>query len=76
MARSDSLEELVRDLPPELHEEVEDFIRFLLLRRRGPIEESEEEAREPRFEWAGALSHLEDVSAVDLQHQALDEWSG
>ena len=44
-----TLKELIEKLPPELQEEVRDFVEFLLERRaRRP-------KRKPRFDWAGAL---------------------
>ncbi len=65
-----SLEELIRELPPDLRKEVEDFARFLLERRKvahgKPIQQS----------WAGALREFKDrFTALELQRKAL-EWRG
>jgi len=63
-----TLKEMVEQLPPELQEEVRDFVEFLLVRRaRRP-------KRKPKFDWAGALRDLRDrYSSVELQHK-IAEW--
>ena len=63
-----TLEELIEKLPPELQEEVRDFVEFLLEKRaRRP-------KRKPKFDWAGALRDLRDrYSSVELQHK-IAEW--
>jgi len=63
------LEELIRELPPELHQEVEDFISFLIEKR----------VRKPKgdlkLDWIGALQDMGDqYSSVELQHKILDWW--
>ncbi len=68
--RSESLEGLLKELPPELQEEVKDFAEFLLERRRrkgsGPL----------RQDWAGALkAYSKQFTALALQQKALD-WRG
>jgi hypothetical protein len=68
MERQRPLEELVKELPQEIQEEVRDFVEFLLQKRarRGK--------RKPRFDWAGALKDLRaQYTSVELQHQVL-EW--
>jgi hypothetical protein len=62
-----SLEELIRALPPELHQEVEDFISFLIEKR----------TRKPKgglkLDWFGALQNMSDqYSSVELPHKILD----
>ena len=64
-----NLEELIRELPEDLQQEVEDFARFLLDKR----------AIKPKgtfsFAWEGALAHLRDqYTSVELQHKALEWW--
>jgi hypothetical protein len=64
-----NLEELIRELPEDLQQEVEDFARFLLDKR----------AITPKgtfsFTWEGALAHLRDqCTSVELQHTALGWW--
>ena len=59
------LEERIRELPPDLQREVEDFVEFLASRQENL----------PRgrftFEWAGALKDLrEQYTSVELQHLA------
>ena len=65
-----SLEELVRELPPDMAAEVRDFIEFLL---------SKQERRVGRLlqqNWAGALrDYREQYTSVELQHKASD-WRG
>jgi hypothetical protein len=59
-----SLEALIRTLPDEFHQEVEDFVRFLLERR------VKKPRTKPKFNWAGALKDLkEQYTSVQLQHQ-------
>lgn len=63
-----TLEELVKQLPPELHQEVRDFVEFLLHKHAKPAQ------AKPNFEWAGALKDLrEKYSSVELQHR-IQEW--
>jgi hypothetical protein len=64
------LEELIKKLPPELHQEAEDFLELLVGKRvrkpQGPL----------KLEWRGALRHLRDrYTSVELQHKAF-EWRG
>jgi hypothetical protein len=65
-----NVEELIKELPPELRREVEDFIGFLLekrVRRYG---------RTLRQDWADALKDYADqYTSLDLQKKAL-EWRG
>ncbi len=63
-----TLEELVKQLPPELHQEVQDFVEFLLQKHiQGP-------RAKPNFEWAGALKDLRQTyTSVELQHR-IQEW--
>jgi hypothetical protein len=61
------IEELIKELPPELQQEVEDFARFLAARG------DKEHPRKPTFEWAGALKDLRDqYTSVELQHKISD----
>ncbi|MEW6771948.1 MAG: DUF2281 domain-containing protein [Bacillota bacterium] len=62
------LEELIRQLPPDLQQEVKDFAEFLLAKRgKKPL-------RPPKFDWAGALKDLKErYTSVELQHKIL-EW--
>jgi len=63
-----NIEQIIKELPPELQQEVEDFVKFLLEKR----------VRKPKgkfkFGWAGALKDLRDqYTSVELQHKIL-EW--
>jgi len=64
-----TLEEMIRELPPELRQEVEDFIEFLLQKRA-------KRSLEPlRLDWKGALQDLRaHFTAVELQHKAQEWW--
>jgi hypothetical protein len=64
------LEEVVRQLPPDLRDEVRDFAEFLLTKR------SRRAGRALSQEWAGALrAHREEYTSLELQRRALD-WRG
>ena len=63
------LEELVRDLPPDMRAEVRDSVEFLLTKRERP-------AKKLRQDWAGALrDYRQQYTSLELQRQALD-WRG
>ncbi|HHH41789.1 MAG TPA: DUF2281 domain-containing protein [Chloroflexi bacterium] len=65
-----NLEEMVRQLPPELQQEVAEFINFLLERRM------QRSKGKPNFRWAGTLKDLrEQYTSVELQHK-IAEWRG
>ncbi len=65
-----TLEEKIRKLPPELQEEVEDFIQFLLKKHR---------KRKKKFlkqDWAEAIKPFRDqYTSLQLQKKSL-EWRG
>jgi len=63
-----SLNEMVKKLPPERHAEVIDFVEFLLVK----------ESRKPRpkmiCDWAAGLEYLRgEYTSVELQHKT-SEW--
>ena len=63
-----TLKELVEQLPPELQQEVKDFVEFLLRKRQVKLR------GKPKFEWAGALKDLRNrYTSVELQHK-ISEW--
>ena len=67
---AESLEELVRDIPPELRGEIRDFIEFALSRR------GRRRGAALRQDWAGALSeYRHQYTSLDLQREALS-WRG
>ena len=67
--KGQTLKEMINELTPELQQEVEDFVQFLLERR----------VRKPKgklkLDWRGALRDLhEKYTSVELQHEALKWW--
>jgi len=65
-----SLEEMVKELPPELQQEVLDFVEFLIERRM------RKRGRKLRQDWAGSLRDYRDrYTSLELQQKAL-EWRG
>jgi hypothetical protein len=64
------LEEIIKVLPPDLHQEVADFARFLM----------EKHVKKPKgkmkLDWRGALEEMKDqYTSVELQHKIL-VWRG
>lgn len=58
------IEDLIRDLPPDLRQEVEHFVEFLLTKSAPRLRSR------PTFRWAGALKELRtDFTSVELQHR-------
>ncbi|OGQ79371.1 MAG: hypothetical protein A3F90_01495 [Deltaproteobacteria bacterium RIFCSPLOWO2_12_FULL_60_19] len=65
-----SIEERVKDLPPDLKKEVETFVEALDKRR------TRKNGRKLRQDWAGALREFRDqYTSLELQKKAL-EWRG
>lgn len=65
-----SLEELVKELPPDCQEEVRDFVLFLLEKQ------GKKSGRKLRQDWAGVLKEYRDqYTSLELQKKAL-EWRG
>ena len=65
-----TIEELMKELPPDLQKEVEDFARFLLERR------TQKHGSKLRQDWAGALrEYRAQYTSLELQKKAL-EWRG
>ena len=59
-----TLEDMVREVPPEYREQLRDYVETLLARR------SIEQPGKPQFVWAGALESLRDrYTSVELQHR-------
>lgn len=68
-----TFKELIDQLPPELQQEVKDFVEFLLERRT--IRLKEEKKGELKLHWRGALRDLRDkYTSVELQHKVLEWW--
>lgn len=65
-----TLEEIIKKLPPEYEQEVEDFIRSIIEKR------SRKQGKKLRQDWAGALRDYRDqYTSMELQKKAL-EWRG
>lgn len=65
-----SLDEIVKELPPDLQQEVQDFARFLFETKVRPKQSK------LRLSWAGGLSEFRDqFTSLELQKKAL-EWRG
>ena len=63
------LEELIKELPPELHQEAEDYISFLIEKR------AKKAKGDLKLDWIGALEDMSNqYSSVELQHKILDWW--
>lgn len=64
----EALKEFVDKLPPDLQQEVKDFIEFLLEKR------TKRNRGKPNFDWAGALEDLRgQYTSVELQH-SISKW--
>ena len=64
-----SIEELIKELPPDLHQEVRDFMEFLMQKR------GSRKQKKLRMSWAGALKEYRDrFTSLDLQKKALEWW--
>jgi len=67
---SKPLEQLVKELPPRLQDELRDFAEFLLQKRQRGV------GKKLRQDWAGALSDYRgQYTSLELQKKAL-EWRG
>ena len=65
-----TLEEIIKKLPLEYEQEVENFVRFLIEKR------VRKEGRKLRQNWAGALrDYRNQYTSMELQKKAL-EWRG
>ena len=64
------IEELIRELPTDLQQEVLDFVEFLIEKR------ARKRGGKLRQDWAGALRDYRDqYTSLELQKRAL-EWRG
>jgi hypothetical protein len=61
----ENLEKLIQGLPPDLKQEVEDFIQFLLSKR------AQKKGNKLRQDWGGALKeYRQQYSALELQKKS------
>jgi hypothetical protein len=64
------LEEMVKELPPGLQQEVGDFVQFLIEREKRKV------GKKLRQDWAGALrDYCDQYTSLKLQKMTL-EWRG
>ena len=64
------LKELIEQLPPDLQAEVEDFVEFLLIKKKG------KKKTYLKQDWAGGLSDLkEKYSSLGLEKESV-KWRG
>jgi hypothetical protein len=64
------LEEMVKELPPGLQQEIGDFVQFLIEREKRKV------GKRLRQDWAGALRDYRDqYTSLELQKETL-EWRG
>jgi hypothetical protein len=63
----ENIEERIKALPPELRQEIEDFVEFIYSRW------IKKTRSKPNFDWGGALKDLkEQYTSVELQHKISD----
>jgi len=63
------IEELIKELPPELRQEVRDFAQFLLDTK------IHRKQKKLRLTWAGGLREFRDeFTSLELQKKALEWW--
>jgi hypothetical protein len=66
----ETIEQVVQLLPPEIQDQVREFIESLLAEQTKPTE-----ASKPKLDWRGALRDFrEQYTSVELQHKALEWW--
>ena len=64
-----NLDQLIQDLPPDLQQEVEDFVQFLVDKK------VHRKQNKLRMSWAGGLSEFKDqFTSLELQKKALEWW--
>ena len=65
----ETIEEMIKELPLELQQEVYDFTRFLLVKKIHPMQ------KKLQMTWAGGLRDFrEQYTSVELQKKALEWW--
>jgi galactose-1-phosphate uridylyltransferase len=63
------IEEIVKELPPDLQKEVYDFAQYLLKKKPKPKQ------RQMKLTWAGALKEYRNqYTSLELQKKALEWW--
>lgn len=63
-----TIENMIKELPPSLRQEVEDFVHFLVEKR------AQKQGKKLRQDWAGALrKYRNQYTSLELQKKAM-EW--
>lgn len=63
------IEEKIKQLPPELHREVEDYVDFLLQKAK------KKTGKKVKLDWAGGLKEYKDkYTSLELQRKILEWW--
>ncbi|MDI6886039.1 MAG: DUF2281 domain-containing protein [archaeon] len=63
------IEEKIKQLPPELHREVEDYVDFLLQKAK------KKTGKKLKLDWAGGLKEYKDkYTSLELQRKILEWW--
>jgi hypothetical protein len=63
------IEEKIKNLPPELHKEVEDYVDLLLVRAK------KKTGKKLKLDWAGGLKEYRDkYTSLELQRKILEWW--
>lgn len=66
-----TINKLMKQLPPDKQQEVEEYVRSLVRRR------DQTRKRPFRLDWRGALRDERDkYTSVELQHEILESWGG
>ncbi|PMB19636.1 hypothetical protein CEN46_18190 [Fischerella thermalis CCMEE 5318] len=69
--RTQSLDKMIRELPPEAQRLVRELVEYLRAMHAVP------RSGGLQFTWEGALESLRDrYTSVQLQHEILREWTG
>jgi len=71
MMKPQSLDTMIRELPPETQRLVRELVEYLRAMHAAPRSVG------LQFTWEGALESLRDrYTSVQLQHEILQEWAG
>jgi len=66
----ESLEKMIKSLPPELKQEAKDFIEYLMQKRQ-----YSKKGKKLSLDWAGGLKkYSKRYSALELEEKALEWW--
>ncbi len=70
MTKTEPVEPMIKQLPPDLQKEAIAYIKRLMRRSRKPVK------RKLSLNWAGELEDLRDTfTSVELQHEITNWWT-